>query len=233
MTGEVIQLENVSKSFFFFKSIFARQELRALNGINLKINDGEFVGLIGKNGAGKTLLLKIISGIVYPSSGMVDIKKEVAPIFEYGTGFHPELNGRENIFLYASLLGIKMDEVKRNLENIVKTAELENFLDLKIKYFSTGMRIRLAFSVASILRPQIILLDETLSSADEEFASVVYRKIEELKQKKVTAIITSHDFDMLKRFCRRGIVLDYGKLVNDADIEQAINYYKRNVLLED
>ena len=230
--GEIIQLENVSKSFFFFKSIFLRQELKALDNVNLKINDGEFVGLIGKNGAGKTLLLKIISGIVYPTNGKVDVKKEVATIFEYGTGFHPELSGRENIFLYASLLGIRLAEVKRNFERIVEISELENFLDLKVKYFSTGMRIRLAFSVASILKAKIILLDETLASADEEFAKVVYEKIEDLKQNNATAIITSHDFDMLRRFCKRGIVLEKGHLVFNGDIEQAISHYKRNVLLE-
>lgn len=241
MNKEIINLENVSKKFIFLnsfeknfkgilKSFLTKQEFWALREINLRITDGEQIGFIGKNGAGKTLLLKVISGIVFPSLGNVFVKRIVSPIFEYGAGFHPELNGRENIFLYGSLLGIKKREIKNNFENIVSFSELSEFLELRIKYYSAGMRIRLAFSVASILKPEILILDEALSLGDMAFVKKMHDKIEELQRSNVTMLITSHSFEILKRFCTRGCVLRDGKIEYLGDIGSAIEYYEEKII---
>ena len=243
MSSEVIVLENASKSYRFagreFKdrsnllNFFGGTKFQALDNINFSISSGDCVGFIGKNGAGKTILLKVVAGIVYPSSGRVIIKKPVSPIFEYGAGFHPELTGKENIILYGSLLGIRKKEIKRHFDEIVDFSGLGKFLDLKIKHYSTGMRIRLAFSVASLLKPEILILDEALSAGDQSFVKKVHSKIEELQNLGVTMLITSHSFEILRKFCKKGFVLDTGLLAYSGDINSSIDYYKENILKEE
>ena len=244
MSEGIIILKNVSKKYFFknrlerdikfsLNSFFNRQEFWALKNINLKINNGEHIGFLGKNGAGKTVLLKIISGVIHPSCGCVFVKKSISPIFEYGAGFHPEFTGRENIFLYGSLLGIRKELINKNFDEIVAFSELKNFLDLKIKYYSTGMKIRLAFSVASLLKPEILLLDEALSVGDQGFVRKIHDRIKELQKENVTMLITSHSIEILIKFCKKGIVLDKGEMVFNGEINSAINYYKKNILHED
>ena len=243
MSGESIILEKVSKKFLLksrssknckgiLKSFLVQEEFYALSDISLTILKSENIGLLGRNGAGKTLLLKIISGIVYPSCGIVDVKEAVSPIFEYGASFHPELTGQDHIFLYGSFLGIKKNEIRKNLDAIINFSELSNFLDFKLKHYSTGMRIKLAFSVASILQPEILILDEALSFGDQGFVKKVHSKVEELQNLGVTMLITSHSFEILKKFCKKGIVIDKGMIVYNGDINEAINYYKDEILLE-
>ena len=244
MNKESIILEKVSKKFLLksrssknckniLKSFLIKEEFHALSDISLTILKGEHVGLLGRNGAGKTLLLKTISGIVYPSCGIVNVKEVVFPVFEYGASFHPELTGQDHIFLYGSFLGIKKNEIRKNLDVIINFSELSNFLDFKLKHYSTGMRIKLAFSVASILQPEILILDEALSFGDRGFVKKAHGKMEELQNLGVTMLITSHSFEILKRFCKRGIVLDKGLLVYSGDINSSIDFYKKNILKEE
>lgn len=244
MNKEVIILKNLSKKYLFngkedknkgnlLRSLFPGSNFYALRNVNLKINNGEHVGVIGKNGAGKTILLKVIAGIVCPSDGNIIVKKLISPIFEFGAGFHSELTGYENVYLYGSLLGVKMKDIKRNFNSVVNFSELGKFLDLKIKYYSTGMRIRLAFSIASLLKPEILILDEALSLGDQGFIKKVHEKIYELQRKGVTTIVSSHSKDILKKFCTRGIVLYKGHLTFDGGISEAINYYEQEIIIQD
>ena len=238
---KIITLKNLSKYYYYparhektvkgiISSFLRREKFYALNDISLEIFDGDFIGIIGKNGAGKTILLKILAGIVFPSLGEVIIKKPVSPIFQYGAGFHEDLTGRENIFFYAALLGIKKDYVVKNFDYIVDFSELENFLDIKIRYFSIGMRVRLAFSVASLLTSDILLLDEALSIGDQSFVAKAHKKIKELQQNGVTTIITSHSLEIIRKFCKKGFVLNKGKLLFSGDINSSISYYEEEIL---
>lgn len=240
-SNEIIILENISKNYPFkgreFKdrsslfNFFKRKQFQAIKGVSLNINQGDTVGFLGKNGAGKTILLKIISGIVYPTSGKIIVKKPVSPIFEFGAGFHPDFSGLENIFLYGSLLGISRKHIKNKLDEIIAFSELEDFLDFKLKHYSTGMKTRLAFSVASLLKPEILILDEALSLGDEGFVKKVHEKVFHLQRQGTTMLITSHSREILKKFCTRGVVLDKGRIVFDGTIDQGVNYYKEEILM--
>lgn len=230
MNKEVIILKDVCKSYPFFK-MFNKERFYAISNISLSITEGESVAFLGKNGAGKTILLKIISGIVYPTSGEIIVSRPVSPIFGFGAGFHPELTGVENIFLYGSLLGIERKEIQTRLNEVIELSELENFLTFKLKHYSTGMGIRLAFSVASLLKPEILILDEALSVGDQGFIQKAHNKIRELQNRNLTMLVTSHSHELLKRFCKRGVVLDQGKILYEGEINQAVDFYRKEVLL--
>lgn len=242
MNNEIITLENVSKSYPFqgreFKdrsnlfSFFIRKKFQAIKDVCLRINDGDSVAFLGKNGAGKTILLKIISGIVFPTSGKVIVRKPISPIFEYGAGFHPEFTGVENIFLYGSLLGISRKHIQNKLDEIVAFSELESFLGFKLKHYSTGMKVRLAFSVVTVLKPEVLILDEALSAGDQGFVKKVHNVIFNLKEHGVTMLISSHSKETLKKFCKNGIVLNRGQLVFSGGIDEAIKYYEQEILLD-
>lgn len=223
MNHKVIVLEKISKNY-------QKVGFQALSDINFTVNNGDCIGFIGKNGAGKTVLLKIISGIIYPSSGSLIVRKPISPIFEYGAGFHPELRGRENIFLYGSLLGIRKKLINNKLDEIIAFSGLDNFLDFKLKHYSTGMKIRLAFSTASILKSEILILDEALSAGDKSFVQKVHERVFELQNQGITMLITSHSQEILKKFCKKGFVLDKGHLLFGGNINDAIDFYKNNVL---
>ena len=242
MNDEIIILESVSKCYPFkgrdykdrgtILNFFRRKKFHAIKNITFSIKEGESVGFLGKNGAGKTILLKLIAGIVFPTDGKVTVNKPVSPIFEYGAGFHFEFTGMENIFLYGALLGIKKREIQDKLDKIVKFSELENFLGFKLKHYSTGMKIRLAFSVATILKPEILILDEALSSGDQGFIKKVHNVIFNLKEHGITLLISSHSYELLKKFCKKGIVLDKGNMVFYGGINEAIDYYQEKILLD-
>jgi ABC-type polysaccharide/polyol phosphate transport system ATPase subunit len=242
MNNEVIKLENISKQFYLhgqsgnlfdtlFQKVLRRQHFFALKNINLTINKGDSIGLIGKNGAGKTVLLKIISGILYPSFGSVIVKERISSIFGYAAGIHPELSGRENIFLYGSLLGIKMNLINRCFNDMVDFSEISDFLDTKIKYYSMGMKIRLAFSVLAFLKPDILILDEALAPGDAGFIKKAHEKVLELRKQGVTLIITSHSDNLLREFCDRAIVLEKGQIAYNGGVEDSISYY-RNIIIK-
>lgn len=241
MNEEIIKVENLSKKFLFpskqeksikgiIKSIFAKEDFWGLKEVNLSVKEGESVGIIGKNGAGKTALLKIISGIIRPTSGIVIVKKKPYPIFAYASSFHMDYNGRENIYLYGSILGISKSYIRKNFDYIVNFSELEKFIDLKLKYYSAGMRTRLAFSIVSILNPEILIFDESLLPGDEAFVKKAHEKMKELQENAVSSLITAHSMELLRKFCKKAIVLDKGRLLYTGDIESSISFYRENVI---
>ena len=236
MNSEIISLVNITKVFYkwhveersglkFLSNLFSQKRFTPLENISLKVNKGDQIAVVGKNGAGKTLLLKIISGIISPTSGELIVSKNISPIFEYGAGFHFDLTGADNIFLYGALLGIKRKEIISKISHIISFGELEKFIDMKLKYYSVGMRLRLAFSVASLLEPEILILDESLSFGDQGFVKKVHKKMEELQEKNTTMLITSHSTELLKKFCKKGIVLKDNKIGFSGNINEAIKFY--------
>jgi lipopolysaccharide transport system ATP-binding protein len=199
--------------------------LWALRGLNFDIEHGEVVGLIGHNGAGKSTLLKVLSRITEPSSGYAEITGRVGSLLEVGTGFHPELTGRENIFLNGSILGMRRAEIRSRFDEIVEFSEIERFLDTPVKRYSSGMSVRLAFSVAAHLEPEILLIDEVLAVGDASFQRRSMTKMTEVAQEGRTVIFVSHNMGTIRTLCKRGILLEKGQVVADTDAEGAIDQY--------
>jgi lipopolysaccharide transport system ATP-binding protein len=206
-----------------------RETLWALRDLTLEIRQGEAVGLIGHNGAGKTTLLKILSRITEPTSGWADVTGRVGSLLEVGTGFHPELTGRENVFLNGAILGMRREEVRRRFDEIVAFAEIERFLDTPVKRYSSGMSVRLAFAVAAHLEPEILLVDEVLAVGDAAFQRKSLGKMNEVAREGRTVVFVSHNLAIIQALCRRGIVLEHGRVVADATARDAIDQYLRNL----
>jgi lipopolysaccharide transport system ATP-binding protein len=202
-----------------------------LRDINIEINLGDIVGLVGHNGAGKSSLLKILSRVAPPTTGTVELYGRVGSLLEVGTGFHPELSGRENIFLNGSILGMRRREILQRFDDIVEFAGVETFLDTPVKRYSSGMYVRLAFSVASHLQSDILLVDEVLSVGDAEFQSRSLQKMQTLVAEGRTIIYVSHNLDSVLRLCNRAVILDKGSLIVDCDPPQAIRAYKAPIRL--
>jgi len=186
-----------------------------LKNINFEIKKGEFFGIVGRNGSGKSTLLKILAGIYTPDKGGVDINGSLTPFIELGVGFNPELTGRENVFLNGALLGFSRKEVESMYDSIVEFAELEKFMDQKLKNYSSGMQVRLAFSVAIRANSDILILDEVLAVGDAAFQAKCYDYFEELKRNKKTVVLVTHDMSAVERFCNRAILLSEGSLLVD------------------
>jgi lipopolysaccharide transport system ATP-binding protein len=198
----------------------------ALKEINLDIMPGERVGIIGRNGAGKSTLLKIISRITPPTTGEAIIRGRVGSLLEVGTGFHPELTGRENIFLNGSILGLKRAEINRNLEEIIDFSGVEKFIDTPLKRYSSGMQMRLAFSVAAHLQSEILLIDEVLAVGDIEFQKKCIGKMEEVsKSEGRTILFVSHNMDSIRKFCPVTILLHQGEIISKGNTEKTITEY--------
>ena len=189
--------------------------LWALRDVSLDINQGEAVGLIGKNGAGKSTLLKIFSRITSPTRGRIEIHGKMAALLEVGSGFHNELTGRENIFLNATVLGMRKSEVKRKFDEIVEFSGVEKFIDTPIKRYSTGMKVRLAFSVAAHLEPEILVVDEVLAVGDASFQKKCLEKMEDVGKGGRTVLFVSHNLQAITRLCSRVILLDGGRIIDD------------------
>ena len=202
----------------------------ALNGIDLKINEGEILGIIGRNGAGKSTLLKILSRITPPSSGTTVLNGRVSSLLEVGTGFHPELTGRENIFLNGAILGMSIREIKRKFDEIVDFSGVEKFLDTPVKRFSSGMQVRLAFAVAAHLDPDILLIDEVLAVGDIEFQRKCLGKMNEVAYQGRTVMFVSHQMEMIASLCQRCILLNDGMLTMDGSPRDIINAYSAELL---
>ena len=195
----------------------------ALKDVSFEIAEGEVVGVIGRNGAGKSTLLKILSRITEPSEGRVTIGGRVASLLEVGTGFHPELTGRENVFLNGSILGMGRREIRRKFHEIVAFAGVERFIDTPVKRYSTGMQVRLAFSVAAHLEPEILVVDEVLAVGDAEFQKKCLGKMGEVSSREGrTVLFVSHQLGMVQRLCSRGIVLSHGRVDFDGQVGAAI-----------
>lgn len=201
------------------------EEFWALKDLNFEIRRGEAVGIIGRNGAGKSTLLKVLSRITEPSAGRVTIKGRVASLLEVGTGFHPELTGRENIFLNGAILGMKRSEIKTKFDEIVAFAEVEKFLDTPVKRYSSGMYVRLAFAVAAHLEPEILLVDEVLAVGDAGFQKKCLGKMEDVTKEGRTIVFVSHNMGAIRSLCARALLINSGQLVKDGEVEQVVTNY--------
>ena len=197
----------------------------ALKDISFQVKSGEVVGIIGRNGVGKSTLLKILSGITDPTEGYADIFGRVGSLLEVGTGFHPELTGRENIFLNGAILGMKKAEIDSKLDEIVAFAEIDKFLDTPVKHYSSGMYVRLAFSVAAHLEPEILLVDEVLAVGDLAFQRKCLGKMDEVAKAGRTVLFVSHNMGLLQQLCERGIFLQQGAIHTDGTIIEAVDAY--------
>lgn len=195
----------------------------ALKGLDLVINEGESVAILGLNGSGKSTLLKLISGVMEPDEGQVLTRGRVAGLIEVGAGFHPELSGRENVFLNAAILGMQRKEVEERYDEIVAFSEIEPFIDQEVKHYSSGMFMRLAFSVAIHVELDILLVDEILSVGDAPFRQKCRMKFQELIARRKTLVVVSHDMEMVRELCTRGVVISKGEVIYDGEIEGAIS----------
>jgi len=197
-------------------------DFEALKGVEVVIGEGESVALLGLNGSGKSTLLKLISGVMAPDGGTVLTRGRVAGLIEVGAGFHPELSGRENVYLNAAILGMSRKEIEDRYDEIVAFSEIEPFIDQEVKHYSSGMFMRLAFSVAIHVEVDVLLVDEILSVGDAPFREKCRRKFEELIAARKTLLIVSHDLDMVRDLCARGVVLSKGEVVYDGPIAGAL-----------
>jgi ABC-2 type transport system ATP-binding protein len=198
------------------------EKFHALKNITVEIGAGETVALLGLNGSGKSTLLKHISGVMLPDSGSVRTRGRVAGLIEVGAGFHPDLSGRDNVFLNGAILGMTEQQVKDRFDDIVEFSEIGQFIDTEVKFYSSGMYLRLAFSVAVHTDPEVFLIDEILAVGDEPFQRKCINKIEELARDGKTLVVVSHDLDLVSRICRRGVLLNHGELQYDGPIEEAV-----------
>jgi lipopolysaccharide transport system ATP-binding protein len=204
----------------------------ALKDVSLNVNQGEVLGIIGRNGAGKSTLLKILSRITSPTEGAVTLRGRLASLLEVGTGFHPELTGRENIFLNGAILGMRKAEITKRFDEIVAFAEVERFLDTPVKHYSSGMYVRLAFAVAAHLDPEILIVDEVLAVGDLSFQKKCLGKMGEVSRGGRTVLFVSHNMAAVENLCSRGIVLHLGKLHYDGLPKDAVQYYLNSLSIQ-
>jgi ABC-2 type transport system ATP-binding protein len=194
----------------------------ALNGVDLTIYEGESVALLGYNGSGKSTLLKLISGVLLPDKGKILTRGRLAGLIEVGAGFHPDLTGRENVYLNGAILGMSRNEIDARFEEIVAFSEIEDFIDTEVKHYSSGMFLRLAFSVAIHTELDILLVDEILAVGDAPFRAKCQVKIKELIAAGKTMVVVSHDLPMVQSLCERGVVIRKGKVIFDGGVDQAV-----------
>lgn len=207
---------------------YSKEEFWALKDISIEIRQGEKIGIIGRNGAGKSTLLKILSRITEPTTGSIKIKGRVASLLEVGTGFHPELSGRENIFLNGAILGMRKEEIKRKFDEIVDFSGVEKFLDTPVKRYSSGMYVRLAFAVAAHLEPEILLVDEVLAVGDAEFQKKCLGKMDDVARQGRTIVFVSHNMGAIRQLCERGVLLDKGNIQCIASSDRIVSQYVSN-----
>ena len=202
----------------------------ALNNVNLKVDKGDIVALLGKNGAGKSTILKMITGVSFPTSGTITVNGRVSALLELTSGFDPEFTGRENIYFKGQLLGLKDTEIRELEQGIIDFAEIEEYIDQPVRTYSSGMKARLGFSINVNIRPEILIVDEALSVGDEEFKNKCIKKVNEIVNKDdVTLLFVTHSTAMAKEFCSRGIVMQKGVKTFDGNIDEAIEKYKKTV----
>ena len=201
--------------------------LWALRDVSFEVERGEAIGLIGHNGAGKSTMLKLLSRIAEPTTGWAEVTSRVGSLLEVGTGFHPELTGRENVFLNGAILGMRRNEIRKRFDEIVEFANMERFLDTPVKRYSSGMQVRLAFAVAAHLEPEILLVDEVLAVGDAAFQRKSLTKMAEVARAGSTVIFVSHNLATIQALCQRAILLERGSVVTDAPVEEAVTGYLR------
>jgi ABC-2 type transport system ATP-binding protein len=199
------------------------EKFHALKNVSVEVSAGETVALLGLNGSGKSTLLKHISGVMLPDIGTVRTRGRVAGLIEVGAGFHPDLSGRDNVFLNGAILGMTEQQVKDRFDDIVEFSEIGQFIDTEVKFYSSGMYLRLAFSVAVHTDPEVFLIDEILAVGDEPFQRKCIEKIQELGREGKTLVVVSHDLELVSRICERGILLEHGRIVFDGAITEAVH----------
>ncbi|MFH2066092.1 MAG: ABC transporter ATP-binding protein [Pseudomonadota bacterium] len=220
-------IENYRKyrSLYVFNDTDSEDTIWALKNISFDLHKGEVLGIIGHNGSGKSTLLKILSRVTDPTEGSAEIRGRVSSLLEVGTGFHPELTGRENIYLNAIILGMSKKEVDRKFDEIVAFSEVDNFIDTPVKRYSSGMKVRLAFAVSAYLDPQILIVDEVLAVGDAAFQKKCLGKMENVASAGKTVLFVSHNMAAIQSLCTRGIILEKGKLIADLPVEKAVQGY--------
>jgi ABC-type polysaccharide/polyol phosphate transport system ATPase subunit len=238
----VIRFENVSKCFVLhhdrprsFQELALavlrrnidnrREKLWALRDINFEVRPGETVGFIGPNGSGKSTLLRLIARILFPTSGQIEVDGRIGPLLELGAGFHPELTGRDNVFLNGSILGLDRTHIQRNFDSIVAFADLSRFIDMPVKHYSSGMNLRLGFSIAVHADPQILLIDEVLAVGDTAFQRKCLEKMIEFQRRGCTIVFVSHDLGSVEKLCSRVFWLKEGRVEQEGPADQVIGKY--------
>lgn len=232
-----IEFKNVSKVYKLYKndkqrfrSIFSRRIKpklkKATDNVSLTIEKGESVALFGRNGAGKSTILKMITGVTYPTSGEILVNGRVSALLELTAGFDPEFTGRENIYLRGQLMGISESEIRALEEEIIDFAELDDYIDQPVRTYSSGMKARLGFAINANIKPEILIVDEALSVGDKEFRLKCNQKINEIVDSGATFLFVTHSTNVAKNFCKRGIVLRMGRVTFDGEINDAIEFYE-------
>jgi lipopolysaccharide transport system ATP-binding protein len=243
MMKPILEIKNISKKFLIqhkgqvymsmresLVSVFKRshsstEDFYALKDVGFNVNQGECIGIIGKNGAGKSTLLKVLSRITPPTTGSIISRGRMASLLEVGTGFHPELTGRENVFLNGSILGMTRKEIQGKFDEIIDFSGTEKFLDTALKFYSSGMQLRLAFSVAAFLEPEIIVIDEVLAVGDTEFQKKCIGKMEDVNKHGRTILFVSHDLNAVRNLCKTAILLKDGQILMTGESDAVINHY--------
>ena len=210
----------------FVKRDLKYNEFWALKDINFEIKNGERLGVLGLNGSGKSTLLKVVSGVLKPSAGKITTRGVIAPLLELGAGFNSEYTGRENIYLYGAVLGFSREFIDEKFDEIVDFSGLGEFIEVPIKNYSSGMKARLGFSIATIVEPDILILDEVLSVGDKKFRSKSEKKIMSMFDKGVTVLFVSHSLEQVQRLCDKAIILDSGRLIAQGPVEKVARIYK-------
>jgi ABC-type polysaccharide/polyol phosphate transport system ATPase subunit len=238
-----VELRDVSKRFYFYehrtsslrewfirrvlhRPIHVRRSAFSLRGVSLRVEPGESIALLGHNGSGKSTILRLVAGIYQPTTGAITTAGRITAVIELGAGFHPELTGAENIGLYGAVLGLTRRELAERYDEIVEFAEMQDFLDTPLKYYSSGMEARLAFSVAVCLQPAVLLLDEVLAVGDKEFRARCLDRLRSFHARGGTLMLVSHELEQVRALCTRGIWLRDGGVVLDADIDTALAAYR-------
>ncbi|MCR5632823.1 MAG: ABC transporter ATP-binding protein [Eubacterium sp.] len=241
MSETVLRVEDVSMRFNLSKEkhdslkeyfiALARHELVfnefwALSDVSFELEKGDRLGILGFNGAGKSTLLKVIAGVFKPTKGSVDRTGVLAPLIELGAGFDPQYTGLENIYLYGACLGYSHKFIDEKLQDIIDFSELKEFIDVPLKNYSSGMRARLGFAIATIVEPDILILDEVLSVGDAKFKKKSEAKLMSLLEKDVTVLFVSHNIDQVRRLCNKAIILDKGKMIDYGDVKKVSDHYE-------
>ena len=221
--GSLLLKEALVQVFKFKKS----EQYWALKDISFQVPQGSTLGILGPNGSGKSTMLKLIAEVMYPSTGQIKVIGKIAPLIELGAGFHFELTGRENIYINGSILGLKKKEIDKRVEEIIHFAELENFIDIPIKHYSSGMFMRLGFSVATHVDPDILLIDEILAVGDLPFQEKCFSKMKEFREKGVTMIVVSHSLAQIQQYCDTGLVLWQGEMKYFGPTNEAVSIYQQ------
>ena len=244
MSDTILRVEDVSMRFNlskekhdslkeYFIALMRRElifnEFWALTDVSFELEKGDRLGILGFNGAGKSTLLKVIAGVFRPTKGTVERTGVLAPLIELGAGFDPQYTGMENIYLYGACLGYSHKFIDEKLQDIIDFSELKDFIDVPLKNYSSGMKARLGFAIATIVEPDILILDEVLSVGDAKFKKKSEAKLMSLLEKDVTVLFVSHNTDQVRRLCNKAIILDKGKVIDSGDVESVTNHYEELV----